>query len=477
MLLTTKIAGVAPLLLAAASSVYAATTTGQSTLQVNVNDTASIKTAAKTVAKNLISYYSGDKPGQTIGILPGPPPAGPYYWWEAGAMWGTIIDYWHYTGDDTYNTLAKQALVFQADPPQNSFMSPNWTASLGNDDQGFWGLSAMLAAEVNLPLAPGEADWLEMAQAVFNTQAADDRHDDECGGGLRWQIFHSNAGYDYKNTIANACFFNLGARLARYTDNSTYSKWAEKTYNWIRDVGYIDKNWNIYDGGHVPHNCTDINKVQWSANAAIMIHGVAIMYNMTEDAEKWGKPLTGLVNRTLEFFFPKGVMVERACELSDRLLCNVDQHSFKGYLLRSLATAALMAPDLVREPIIKTFKTNIEGVIDSCLADGTCGYRWNVGKYDGDVDNGPAGQGMSALAAFSTYLITEEQAVFKPLVTNSTGGESRGNPNAGEKPATLLSMSELTGKDKAGAGVLTAFVVCSILGTYFFLVTGVGERK
>lgn len=170
-------------------------------------------------------------------------------------------------------------------------------------------------------------------------------------------------------------------------------------------------------------------------------------------------------------------MVERACELSDRLLCNVDQHSFKGYLLRSLATAALMAPDLVREPIIKTFKTNIEGVIDSCLADGTCGYRWNVGKYDGDVDNGPAGQEMSALAAFSTYLITEEQAVFKPLVTNSTGGESRGNPNAGEKPATLLSMSELTGKDKAGAGVLTAFVVCSILGTYFFLATGVGERK
>lgn len=199
-------------------------------------------------------------------------------------MWGTIIDYWHYTGDDTYNTLAKQALVFQADPPQNSFMSPNWTASLGNDDQGFWGLSAMLAAEVNLPLAPGEADWLEMAQAVFNTQAADDRHDDECGGGLRWQIFHSNAGYDYKNTIANACFFNLGARLARYTDNSTYSKWAEKTYNWIRDVGYIDKNWNIYDGGHVPHNCTDINKVQWSANAAIMIHGVAIMYNMVSSS-------------------------------------------------------------------------------------------------------------------------------------------------------------------------------------------------
>ena len=37
MLFTTKIAGVAPLLLAAASNVYGAT--GQSTLEVNVNDT------------------------------------------------------------------------------------------------------------------------------------------------------------------------------------------------------------------------------------------------------------------------------------------------------------------------------------------------------------------------------------------------------------------------------------------------------
>lgn len=197
----------------------------------------------------------------------------------------------------------------------------------------------------------------------------------------------------------------------------------------------------------------------------------------TEDAEQWGKPLSGLVNRTLEFFFPKGILVERACELSDRLLCNIDQHSFKGYLLRSLATAALMAPDLVREPIVKAFKTNIEGVIDSCLPDGTCGYRWNVGKYDGDVSNGPAGQEMSALAAFTTYLITEEHEAVKPLVTNNTGGQSRGNPNAGETPATVMSMSELTERDKAGAGVLTAFVVCSILGTYFFLATGIGEVR
>ena len=59
----------------------------------------SIKQAAKQKAADLISFYSGNQPGQIPGILPGPPPIGPYYWWEGGAMWGALMDYYHYTGD------------------------------------------------------------------------------------------------------------------------------------------------------------------------------------------------------------------------------------------------------------------------------------------------------------------------------------------------------------------------------------------
>ena len=56
--------------------------------------------------------------------------------------------------------------------PNADYMPPNHTASLGNDDQGFWGMSAMLAAEVNFTNpAPDEPQWLALAQAVFNTQA------------------------------------------------------------------------------------------------------------------------------------------------------------------------------------------------------------------------------------------------------------------------------------------------------------------
>ncbi len=79
--------------------------------------------------------------------------------------------------------------------------------------------------------------------------------------------------------IANGCFFNLGARLARYTDNQTYADWAEKTWDWVTSVGFMDAQYNIYDGGHVQNNCTDINRAQFSYNNAVYLLGAAFMYN------------------------------------------------------------------------------------------------------------------------------------------------------------------------------------------------------
>lgn len=114
-------------------------------------------------------------------------------------MWGTLIDYWHYTDDTTYNTETMNAMTFQTGDG-NNYMPSNVTLSLGNDDQGFWGMSAMLAAEVKFPNPPKDKpQWLALAQAVFETQASPSRHDGTCGGGIRWQIPFSNPGYDYKN--------------------------------------------------------------------------------------------------------------------------------------------------------------------------------------------------------------------------------------------------------------------------------------
>ena len=176
----------------------------------------SIKKAAKLVAQDLMDYYHGDEPGNTVGILPGPPPDGDYYWWQGGALWGTMLDYWHWTEDDTWNDDVYASLLHQAAPTKD-FMHDNWTASLGNDDQAFWGMSAMLAAEVGFRDPPkDEAQWLALAQAVWNEQTRDDRRDEECGGGLRWQIYSINTGYNYKNSTCA----ELGKHRGRRRCNS-----------------------------------------------------------------------------------------------------------------------------------------------------------------------------------------------------------------------------------------------------------------
>jgi mannan endo-1,6-alpha-mannosidase len=147
-------------------------------------------------------FYEGNKTGMVPGILPGPPTEnkGDYYWWEGGAMMGTYIDYWHLTGDSSYNTVVMEGMLHQTGENAN-YMPRNHTASLGNDDQGFWGMSAMLAAENKFPNPPEDKpQWLALAQAVWNTQADPSRHDETCNGGLRWQIPFSNAGYNYKNS-------------------------------------------------------------------------------------------------------------------------------------------------------------------------------------------------------------------------------------------------------------------------------------
>ncbi len=97
--------------------------------------TASVKSAAAEIAYDMMTYYTGNISGQyNIPGLLAQPPQG-YYWWEAGAMWGSMINYWHVTGDASYNPTVTQGMLFQVGPEED-YMPPNQSKSLGNDDQG-----------------------------------------------------------------------------------------------------------------------------------------------------------------------------------------------------------------------------------------------------------------------------------------------------------------------------------------------------
>ncbi|KAI0171419.1 glycoside hydrolase family 76 protein [Pestalotiopsis sp. NC0098] len=413
-----------------------------------------------------MQYYKGNQSGQTPGILPGPPPAGDYYWWEGGALWGTMIDYWHLTGDSTYNDVVTQALLWQVGPNQD-YMPPNVTASLGNDDQGFWGMTAMQAAEENFPDPPkDQPQWLALAQAVFNTQADPGRHDNTCGGGLRWQIPFSNNGYNYKNSIANGCFFNLGARLARYTNNETYANWAETTWDWVRSVGFMDDQYNIYDGAHVETNCTDINRAQFSYNNGVYLLGAAYMYNYTNGNDTWKERLDGLIDGTFRVFFPNDIAFEIACE--EHMTCTTDMLSFKGYVHRWMSTITQIAP-YTADKILPVLKTSATAGIGQCTGGDnqrTCGFGWAEGTFDGSVG---AGQTMNVLGAISSLLIGEA----KVPVTNSTGGTSGGNYNAGQDSDSFTnSLPAITQGDRAGAGILTVLILASATGTFGWMSLG-----
>ena len=72
----------------------------------------------------MLRYYHGADPGNIPGLFGSS--INPYAWWEAAAVWGSLIDYWNYTGDTQYVSLVQQALLWQAGPDKD-YMTPNQT--------------------------------------------------------------------------------------------------------------------------------------------------------------------------------------------------------------------------------------------------------------------------------------------------------------------------------------------------------------
>lgn len=204
-----------------------------------------------------------------------------YYWWEAGAVFHGLIEYSHLTGDSQYDKLVSEALQWQTGE-WDAFMPVNQTKYLGNEDQSTWGLAAMTAAEVGLP-KPKKGEWVYYATNVFDTQVQRlvlEEQNGTCnGGGLRFQIFTFNDGYEYKNAGSNGNFFLLAARLAKFTGNQTYTQWAERSYTWAKDNGLISNTFDVYDGAAATKKC-GINQVRWSANHGVYTEGAALMYNI-----------------------------------------------------------------------------------------------------------------------------------------------------------------------------------------------------
>ena len=293
-----------------------------------------LKTAG-TYASSLRATY----PDQGLALF-----AEPIWWWQSGSAVDALLTYSSASGDSQYNTLLANTLITEG-TPANDFMTVHAT---GNDDQAWWALAALTAAETNL--APtGPVPWATMAQNVFQQQTT--RWDkDKCNGGMKWKILEGDGtdGWHYKSTIANGLFFQMAARIALLTGDADIRAWAVRSYDWTVSVGLINPQFDVYDGtddAKGENGCVDVNHNMWSYNVGVFMYGSAVMAKLTGE-EEWLGRTKGLIASAKRNFVnaETGELWEAQCEADGS--CDSDQVSFKGTLARWLGATAELLPEL-----------------------------------------------------------------------------------------------------------------------------------
>ncbi|KAM0705486.1 hypothetical protein Q7P35_006845 [Cladosporium inversicolor] len=455
-------------------------------IELDLDNEGSIRDAAAAMAANIILRYTNatDVSGGILGLV-----GEPYYFWENGLAWDSLINYWYQTGDDSYNDFIAYSLRHQVGE-NNDFMPANQTTSEGNDDQSTWALAAMTAAESGFPsdvLADLNTTWADIAITVFNQQA--DRWDYEtCAGGLRWQIFSFNNGYDYMNAISNGNFYQLASRLTRFTGNSTYEEWSDRVLGWSVNVGLIaDEDapipGAIFDGTGAKDDCSDVNRMQWSANAGTYLAGAAYAWNATQT--RWSALHASLLPAITSVFASgrannstNGTLTEIACAPSNN--CNIDQLAFRAILARALAQSRALITSLPTTAVA-TNKSSIANItsaaqsqseaaaadlhasIDFILRESakgaaaqcsggengtTCGSNWSSSEWDGTSG---LGQDLSAL----NVIVANLQGGKRLATATGSATEAGGNATS---TATDGSNGSATGTGTgsgAGAGATT----------------------
>ncbi|KAL8682885.1 MAG: hypothetical protein Q9186_001131 [Xanthomendoza sp. 1 TL-2023] len=402
-------------------------------LEIVVNDEASIKTTAGLVLGPLVGFYNGSQQGST-------PNAELRFTDDAAAsLFGALIDYWHYTGDEQYNRLAIDLLAgsIGANPP------------LSTDDQGSWALGAMSAAESDFPLKPlnGTPTWLGYAQRIFDVQVA--QWDTQtCNGGVRWLFSpdgQSANGYNYKNSITNGILFQLAARLARYTGNQTYVEWANTAWDWTTSVNLITSDYRVYDGVDTQDNCTKPVPLQWSYTAGVFLYGSAVMYNVTNANPQWQNHTQSLFSRMAVDFFkldsesargaPLKVMVEVACE--SQSTCNYAQYGYKGLTAPWMGATIRTAPFLA-DSIAPALQDSAKAAIRHCSSkfNGVvCGSNW------ADTTNSKAYGFGPQLSAFGVLISNLASNSTPPVTAKTTTLQSSSGSVENTSQSSTLHMS------------------------------------
>lgn len=422
-------------------------------------------------AYNVLQLYNGNETGGVLGKFPYPP----YYWWESGGAWGGMVEYWHYTRDDSHINVTYDALIAQLGPNYD-FNMPVEAFDEGNDDQAFWVFAAMSAAEYSFPEPPAPIpSWITIVQNAWEDYVSR-WNIASCNGGLKWQFYPQNAGYFYKNSISNGAFFQISARLARFTGNNTYLDWANTIWDWTSGVGLIDNIYNVFDGTDETINCSRVDHHQWTYNVGVFLYGAAILQNYTNGSAPWPERTAGLLDAATTFITPfrnaTNIIFEAECELD--MSCNVDQLSMKAYLVRWLAATSLVAP-FTTSRVGEILRSSAEGAAAACTggaSGNSCGSKWYIGGWDG-TDG--LGQELCAMEAMAALMVNDTNPpatlpnvviqTASPTSTPTPTSTSSTNPATTERPPTPTDTSRPLYDSKASGGMNVQNKIRAVLAT------------
>lgn len=311
-----------------------------------------------------------------------------------------------------------------------------------------------------------------MSINVFNDMAA--RWDTKtCQGGLRWQIFPTNNGYDVKLCSSNTRFFDLSARLARYTGNKTYIDWADKTWDWMESINLLNNStYTIFEGAHVQDDCKKPVKSEISADNAHFALGAAFLYNQTNGDSKWKDRVNGLLEHGTKTFFDDGVAIEPSCEAKHH--CGQAALSYKGELVQAYTLITQVAP-FANDKIQPILKKTAAAAAKRC-SDGEdgkqCGFEWADSTYDKDSFTQGAVQQMNAAIAVDALLVGSS----KPPATDEKKGNDGNSGNGGNGGSGGKGGGDDGKGDKgddnksAASGLVSASVMAAIISPLLSIV-------
>ncbi|KAJ3166406.1 hydrolase 76 protein [Geranomyces variabilis] len=347
-------------------------------LTLDPNDSAALGAAAHQATYNIVNLYSTQlAAGKTSD---GGFDQSAVSWFASGIIWSQVFGNSVVTKDRSMDSVAATAmtaatygtsadLLGGALKTINEKLKGRW-----NDDMGWWAIGMLSAVDAYGKDAqmPGGGKFLDVAALTFNEMY--EQWDTQCGGGIYWSRDRSptQKDADYKSTISNSQFVEMGARLAMLTGNQTYLDMASQTYQWIKVSGVMTAQFVVTDGVHTA-SCGTVNPTALGYNQGVMISALAYMYKATK-VQSYLDDAKALVNAAVPVYAPNNIVTEPRCPVGS---CGRETPMGKPQFVKGLSDLYTVTTDAAVKTTIQTvIDTTLASALKNCDANWWCSQDW-----------------------------------------------------------------------------------------------------